>query len=107
MPGDAGKSFRLFAQSVADVGMAHVLSKAQTGRGQMRVSELRRVTGESDVLNHFMQQRGSSGYSAPNFIPITKLTTKFDPQADIKTTDKTTKIGFLKRLFSSHNAARD
>ena len=107
MPGDAGKSFRLFAQSVADVGMAHVLSKAQTGGGNIRVSELRRVTGESNVLNHFMQQRGSAGSSAPNFIPITKSTTKFDPQADIKKTDTTAKIGFLKRLFSSRRAAGD
>ena len=73
----------------------------------MRVSELRRVTGESNVLNHFMQQRGSAGSSAADFIPITKLTTKFDPQAEIKKPDTTAKIGFLKRLFSSRRAAGD
>ena len=107
MPGDAGKSFRLFAQSVADVGMAHVRSRPDTGRGNINISALRRVTGESDVLNHFMQQRGSAGSSAPSFIPITKSNTKPDPQADITTTNKPTKIGFLKRLFNHRGAAQD
>ena len=62
MPGDAGESFKLFAQSVADVGHAHMRGKLERGR-KANITEQRSVSGESQVLNKFMQQRSLTAKS--------------------------------------------
>ena len=65
LPDPAGASFKVFAKSVADVGMAHVRHKTSAARAG--IHQLSRMTGASDVLNGFMQQRGH----AANYHPAT------------------------------------
>lgn len=109
LPDPAGASFKLFAQGVADVGMAHVRHKAATARAG--ISELSRTSGASEVLNSFMQQRSYTANAA-------QLATAPTPKAKAKTNAETSvvaksanaaateppKRGLLARIFRSNAA---
>lgn len=109
LPDPAGASFKLFAKSVADVGMAHVRQKAATARAG--ISELSRTSGASEVLNSFMQQRSyttnaSALAAAPAPAPKAPASATAPVLADAanSVTAEAPKRGLLARIFRSNAA---
>lgn len=108
LPDPAGASFKLFAKSVADVGMAHVRHKAATARAG--ISELSRTSGASEVLNSFMQQRSYTanaasldGVPAPNKAKANAAARVLAESAN-PTAAEPPKRGLLARIFRSNDA---
>ncbi len=87
-----GSTFKVFAQSIADVGFAHMRSKL---RRNISIGNLSKVSGESTVLTHFMQQRTHGNATAT---PATLMKQAVPEEPIAKVPEK--KSGLLRRLFN-------
>lgn len=91
LPGDQGTTFKTFAQSIADVGFAHMRSKV---RRNISIGNLSKVSGDSAVLTQFMQQRTQTN------VPKANATTTLVAEAPRPhPPEPPKKSGLFKRLF--------
>ncbi len=94
LPDNQGATFKAFAQSIADVGFAHMRSKV---RRNISIGNLSKVSGDSQVLNHFMQQRTHAQPTTPE--PSTRTLVTSASAEKVTPTEQPKKPSLFKRLF--------